>query len=68
MSEQNTQQQSCTNANSAQLSEQENAAIAAALYLYFNDNHDKESCRITIKDVCNSPWSARIHGINNLHR
>ncbi len=51
----------------ATLSEQENAAIATALYLYFNDNHDKESYRITIKDV-QSPWSAKFYGINNLHR
>ncbi|MDR0940983.1 MAG: hypothetical protein LBM68_02020 [Bacteroidales bacterium] len=68
MSEHNTQQQVCTCKNGVQLSEQENAAIAAALYLYFYDNHDKENHRITIKDICNSPWNAKIYGINNLHR
>ena len=76
MSAQNTKQQTApavapavsTPATSgATLSEQEHAALATALYLYFNDNHDKESYRITIKDV-QSPWNAKFYGINNLHR
>jgi len=52
----------------ATLSEQEQAAIATAVYLYFNDNHDTECYCNTIKDVCNSPWNAKIYGINNLHK
>lgn len=76
MSAHNTKQQTAKAAASAAnaltvsgatLSEQENAALATALYLYFNDNHDKESYRITIKDV-QSPWNAKFYGINNLHR
>ena len=44
-----------------------NAAIAAALHLYFNELHDTQDARITIKQVNKvySPWSARIFGMNN---
>ncbi|MDR1761137.1 MAG: OadG family protein [Bacteroidales bacterium] len=52
------------------LTSSESAAIATALHLYFNDNHDQESYRITIKYVERrySPWSSKIYGLNNLHR
>lgn len=52
----------------AALSEQERVAIATAVYLYLNDNHDKESYCNTIKNIYNSPWNAKIYGINNLHK
>jgi Na+-transporting methylmalonyl-CoA/oxaloacetate decarboxylase gamma subunit len=48
-----------------------NAAIAAALHLYFNELHDNLDTRLTIKkiDKVYSPWSARIFGMNNkLHK
>ena len=49
---------------------EENAAIAAAIYLYMNDLHDDESTKMTIKRVNKiySPWSSKIHGLNILHR
>lgn len=42
-----------------------NAAIATALTLYFNEQHDEESNIITIKRVARtySPWSSKIYGI-----
>ena len=45
------------------------AAIATALYLYFNEQHDEENTIITIKKVSKtySPWSSKIFGISN-HR
>jgi glutaconyl-CoA/methylmalonyl-CoA decarboxylase subunit delta len=45
-----------------------NAAIATALILYFNEQHDEESNIITIKRVARnySPWSSKIYGINNV--
>ncbi len=44
-----------------------NAAIATALTLYFNEQHDEESGIITIKRVARiySPWSSKIYGIRN---
>lgn len=48
----------------------ENAAIATALYIYFNEMHDEENTVITIKKVKKdySPWSSRIHSINSFQR
>lgn len=47
-----------------------NAAIATALYLYFNEQHDVESNIITIRKVSRaySPWSSKIHSLKNLQR
>lgn len=41
------------------------AAIATALYLHFNELHDKESNIITIERVRKrySPWSSKIYGL-----
>ena len=52
------------------LTGQENAAIATALYLYFNQMHDEESATMTIKRVRKdySPWSSRVHSINNFQK
>ena len=48
----------------------ENAAIATALFIYFNEMHDEENTVITIKKVKKdySPWSSRIHSINTFQR
>ena len=48
----------------------ENAAIATALYLYFNELHDDEDTVITIKKVMKvySPWNSKLHGMNTLSR
>jgi Na+-transporting methylmalonyl-CoA/oxaloacetate decarboxylase gamma subunit len=45
-----------------------NAAIGMALYLYFNELHDKESNVMTIEKVSKrySPWSSKIYGLRNL--
>jgi hypothetical protein len=42
-----------------------NAAISAALYLYFEEVHDIESTVLTIKKVQRSysPWSSKIYGL-----
>ena len=47
-----------------------NAAIATAIYLYFNEQHDIESNIITIRKVSKtySPWSSKIHSLRNLQR
>jgi hypothetical protein len=45
-----------------------NAAIAMALYLYFNEIHDVESGIVTIKRVSKnySPWSSKLYSMKNL--
>ncbi|MCK7540598.1 MAG: OadG family protein [Marinilabiliales bacterium] len=45
-----------------------NAAIAMALYSYFNELHDVESGVITIRRVSKnySPWSSKLYNMNNL--
>lgn len=46
------------------------AAIAMALHLYFNGVRDAEPTEINIKSVesGNSPWNFKLYGMNNLHR
>lgn len=45
----------------------ENAAIAMALYMYLNELHDEESNVITIRRIQKryTPWSSKIYGMNN---
>jgi Na+-transporting methylmalonyl-CoA/oxaloacetate decarboxylase gamma subunit len=45
-----------------------NAAIATAIYMYYNEFHDEESGIITIKRVSKnySPWSSKLYNMNNL--
>lgn len=47
-----------------------NAAISAALFLYFNELHDEESDVITIKKISRrySPWSSKIYGLRHVPR
>lgn len=47
-----------------------NAAIATALFLYFDEQHDIESNIITIRKVSRtySPWSSKIYSMRNLQR
>lgn len=44
-----------------------NAAIATALYLYYNEIHDEEKYVMTIKKVSKtySPWSSKIYSVYN---
>lgn len=53
-----------------QASGEENAAIAAALFLYFNQIHDEESNIVTIKKTSKlySPWSSKIYGLNKFDK
>jgi len=46
---------------------EENAAIAAALYIFFSELHDQERYVMTIKKVSRtySPWSSKIYNIWN---
>ena len=45
----------------------ETAAIAMALHLFFEEQHDEESNVITIKKIEKrySPWSSKIYGLRN---
>ena len=58
-----------TNDCNIDVSGEENAAIAMALYMYFNEMHDEESGVITIKRIEKrySPWSSKIYGLNNVN-
>lgn len=49
------------------ISGDETAAIAMALHLFFEDEHDEESNIITIKRIERrySPWSSKIYGVRN---
>jgi hypothetical protein len=49
------------------MSGEENAAIAAALYLFFSELHDEEKYVMTIRKVSRtySPWSSKIYGVMN---
>jgi glutaconyl-CoA/methylmalonyl-CoA decarboxylase subunit delta len=44
-----------------------NAAISMALYMHFNEAHDVESFKSTIKRVSRtySPWSSKIYNVRN---
>ena len=44
------------------------AAIAMALHLYFNGVHDVEPTEIHINRVDRSGWTSKLYGMNNLHR
>lgn len=59
-----------TQSKSEEVSDLDNAAIATALGLYFNDAHDKESYKLSINRVSRrySPWNAKIFGLNNLNK
>ncbi|HUW92272.1 MAG TPA: OadG family protein [Bacteroidales bacterium] len=45
-----------------------NAAIAMALFMYFNEMHDVESGIVTIKRVSKnySPWSSKLYNMKNI--
>ncbi len=51
-----------------EISGEVNAAIAAALFMYFEEIHDPESDVITIRRVSKpySPWSSKIYGVGHL--
>jgi glutaconyl-CoA/methylmalonyl-CoA decarboxylase subunit delta len=47
-----------------------NAAIAMGLYMYFQEEHDKESTVLTISRTSRSysPWSSKIYGLRQYPR
>lgn len=53
-----------------EMSGEVNAAIATALYLYINEQHDYESNVITIRKVSRtySPWSSKIYSMRNFNK
>ncbi len=52
----------------AETTDDENAAIAMALYLCLDEIHDEESNVITIRRVSRiySPWSSKLYSMRNL--
>ena len=53
---------------SGSITGEESAAIALALHMYLNEQHDEESGIITIKRIERrySPWSSKIQTLNNI--
>ncbi|MDR0873783.1 MAG: OadG family protein [Prevotellaceae bacterium] len=43
----------------------EQAAVAMALHLFYEDAHDEESYVITIQQEPYNPWNSKIYGLNN---
>jgi hypothetical protein len=60
----------CAEKDTLDLTGNESAAIATALYHILNEHHDLESGTITIKKVSKrySPWSSKIYSMNNYQR
>jgi len=60
----------CAEHDTLDLTGNESAAIATALYYILNEHHDLESGTITIKKVSKrySPWSSKIYSMNNYKR
>ncbi len=56
--------------NVSEISGEVNAAIAYAIYLYFNELHDKENTIVTINRVSKiySPWSSKIYSLRQYPR
>lgn len=54
----------------AVLTGETNAAISAALFLYYNEMHDEEATILTIDKISRrySPWSSKIYSVNNFRR
>jgi Na+-transporting methylmalonyl-CoA/oxaloacetate decarboxylase gamma subunit len=53
-----------------EISGEVNASIAYAIYLYYNELHDKENPIITINRVSKAytPWSSKIYGLRQYPR
>ncbi|AFH49141.1 Hypothetical protein IALB_1431 [Ignavibacterium album JCM 16511] len=61
---------SVSNDQSLEISGEVNAAIAAALYLYYDELHDQENTVLTINRVSRtySPWSSKIYSLRQYPR
>ncbi len=53
--------------NLGKITGEESAAIAMALHMYFNEQHDEENGVMTIKRIERrySPWNSKIYSLNN---
>ncbi|HEX3008744.1 MAG TPA: hypothetical protein VHO90_14125 [Bacteroidales bacterium] len=54
------------NKNNSNIPAGDSAAIAAAIFLFMDEIHDKENRVMTIKRVSRtySPWNSKIYGVN----
>lgn len=52
------------------LSAETTAAIAMAIHMYYNQQHDMESLKLTIQKVSRmySPWSSKIYSLRQMPR
>ncbi len=57
----------CAEKNTLEISGEESAAIATAIYFILDERHDLESGTITIKKISRryTPWSSKIYSMNN---
>ncbi len=60
----------CAQKDTLELTGNEAAAIAAAVSIILNEQHDLESGKITIKKISRrySPWSSKIYAMNHYKR
>jgi Na+-transporting methylmalonyl-CoA/oxaloacetate decarboxylase gamma subunit len=60
----------CAEKDTLDLSGDESAAIATAVYYILSEHHDLESGTITIKNISKrySPWSSKIYSMNNYQK
>ncbi len=60
----------CAETNTLDLSGDESAAIATAIYYILSEHHDLESGTITIKKISKrySPWNSKIYSMNNYRK
>lgn len=60
----------CADLEDFSVSNEVNAAIATALHLYYEEQHDDESNIITVRRVSKtySPWSSKIYGLRTFHK
>ncbi|MCK5856165.1 MAG: OadG family protein [Bacteroidales bacterium] len=65
-----SQGKNCAEKDTLDLSGDESAAIATAMFYILNEHHDLESGTITIKKVSKrySPWNSKIYSMNNYQR
>jgi amino acid transporter len=47
-----------------------NAAISMALFLFFEEQHDEESRKMTVKNIQKvySPWSSKVYNMNDYYK
>ena len=60
----------CAQKHSLDITGQEAAALAVALYFHLNELHEEESGKMTIRKISRrySPWSSKIYVMNNYKR